>query len=529
MRFAWYLVAGALACFSPLLGCASVADDSRLSSSGTGGGQLEKTSITLDSDKTIDLKPGEAVMIGATVRPGGKHAIGFALLGDAADAALDATVVHTNADGVAETRLHAPSVATTFLLRATLIGDADVTDTVAVAVSSKGFATIEAAPHYSGVRQVTSWTATAISRTTCAALAPMLPDVPPGGLETTGAAKQNLVIHDVPVGPPIAVVVRAGHFAFGCVDSPPLVPNTTAKLGITVIDRPLDLAATKLDFALDFAPDPVDLAALTADGLQVVETKVFNQSQDAGFLLDAMQALAPAGFYEARTANGWDMATMQHLEGLGVDLHAEVEAWTYAGLGIQPPTLAVRVRGSDILAGSLEAHLTILQLGSFSPAEAGFPKTINDASWLAQTNDVVQLGASVPWRPSALIAASALVGARVEYPGVATVGDALALGVDCTGLGTTLGGYTGCDGSCLATFCTAALESAWIPAATASPAPGSNESALAITVVGQAQVDDTAVPISVEGMWVGSLRDPTTQANMMGAATATKTGSHPPP
>ena len=360
--------------------------------------------------------------IRAAVKPGGEHAIGFALLGDAADAALDATVVRTNADGVAETRLHAPSVASTFLIRATLLGDGDATDTVEVAVSSKGFATIEAVPHYNGVRHVTTWTATAISRTTCAALAPTLPDVPPGGLETTGTAKQTLVIHDAPVGPPIAVVVRAGHFAFGCIDSPPLVPNKATKLGVTIVDKPLDLAATQLDFGLQFVPDPADLAALTADGLQVVDEKIFNQSPDAGFLLDAMAALAPAGFSEARSANGWDSATAQHLDGLGVDFHALVDAWTSAGLAIQPPTLAIRVRGSDVLAGSLEARLTILSLGSFTPAEAGFTKTINHASWLAQTGDMVQLGATVPWRPSALIASSALVGARIEYPGVSDRG-----------------------------------------------------------------------------------------------------------
>jgi hypothetical protein len=110
-----------------------------------------------------------------------------------------------------------------------------------------------------------------------------------------------------------------------------------------------------------------------------------------------------------------------------------------------------------------------------------------------------------------------------------TVGDALAQAADCTDLGATLGGYAGCDAGCIATFCTAALESAWIPAATASPAPGSNGPALAITVVGQAQVDDEAAPSSVEGQWLGSLHDLLTQANLMGAATATKTGSHTPP
>jgi hypothetical protein len=231
-------------------------------------------------------------------------------------------------------------------------------------------------------------------------------------------------------------------------------------------------------------------------------------------------------FSQARTSYGWDQTTGQHLASLGVDFRADVETWTDAGIGIQPPTLAVRLTGSELLADSLEARLTILSLGSFTPADAGLTKTVNDASWLSQMNDVVRLYAVVPWRPSALVASAALVGAQIEYPGVPTVGDALALESDCTALGTELMGYTGCDAGCLATLCTQALETAWIPAASISmPQDG----ALSIAVVGQAAVDDTAAPKSVEGQWLGSLGAGMIVANVKGPATATKTGSHPPP
>jgi hypothetical protein len=525
MRFSWGFLAIPVAFLAPSA-CANTDEHRNHGSGGGAGGEFDHLTITLSADHTIDLKPGELAPITATVSPPGVHAVGFALLGDASDAALERTAIKTDASGVARTTLHAPSQATTFQLRAAILdaGTIDVTDTVAVAVSKNGFATLDLFPQYGGVRDVTIWTAQAVTRTSCAALAPTLPDLPPG-LDVSAMPNHALVLEDVPVGPPVAVVVRAGHFAWGCVDSPPLLPNKKTNLGVVVVDKPLDLAATRLDFSLDFAPDPADLTELAVDALGVVEDAVFQQSQDATFLLDQMQLLAQGDFAGARQTYAWDSTTQQHLASRNVDLRSQVEAWAYAGLGVQPPSLRVRVTGSELLADQLEAKVTVLALGTFSANEAGLAKVVT-ATWLAQSDDVVALGGFVPWRPSALVSSATLVGAKAEYAGVTSVGQACGLVVDCTGLGMTLGGYPGCDGGCLATLCQDALSAAWSAAASASHA---NTAELSISISGSAKVDDVAAPSSVLGSWLGVLGDGFAQATVMGMAKATKTGSQTPP
>ncbi|HVY47263.1 MAG TPA: hypothetical protein VHB21_15350, partial [Minicystis sp.] len=201
---------------------------------------------------------------------------------------------------------------------------------------------------------------------------------------------------------------------------------------------------------------------------------------------------------------------------------ALVQGWAYAGLAAQPPTLAVRVRGSAELAAQAAARLTVLSLGDFGPAEAGLPDHAN-VSWSASASDAVELDGDVGWAPSALVASGALVGAQSDAPGASTVDEALATVLDCDTLADELGGYPGCDAGCLAGLCATALAFAW------SYAPTASTGDFALSITGSAQVDDSAAPASVSGHWLGVLRDGAAQASVGGAAVAVKTGTEPPP
>ena len=72
------------------------------------------------------------------------------------------------------------------------------------------------------------WTASVVVIASCADLAATLPEEPAGALTATAPASGMPVIpENAPVGPNLAVVVRAGHFAWGCADTAAPTPGGT--------------------------------------------------------------------------------------------------------------------------------------------------------------------------------------------------------------------------------------------------------------------------------------------------------------
>ena len=152
----------------------------------------------------------------------------------------------------------------------------------------------------------------AAAGTTCAALIGDAPGNPPGSLQTTVDAGKPIVIDKVPVGPSVAVTLRAGHFVWGCADVTNLVPSADVHVDVQVFDEPLDLAKpTSIKLAL--TPDPATSAALMTSMGGDVGPTVFGVDEVTG-LLDAMQGQAVGDFASARASFGWDTSTQHYFD-----------------------------------------------------------------------------------------------------------------------------------------------------------------------------------------------------------------------
>ncbi|HEY4117602.1 MAG TPA: hypothetical protein VGM56_07095, partial [Byssovorax sp.] len=483
----------------------------------SGGGNATSMTITLDPSGALTLAPAEAKVFRATISPPSALDVSFTLVGEPADASLEQSIVRAGDDGVATDTLHAPTEDATFQLAASVLakdGGAGVNDSSSISVSDVGFATLTLHPAYAGLRPVTTWTASAAAGTTCAAITGDAPDDAPGGIVVTTSVGDPIEIHDVPVGPSVAVTLRAEHYAWGCADVADLVPHQTVEVRVDVLDQPVALDKTNLLFKLGFGADAASAAALSASIGQVVGGAIFGDD-DAMFLLDAMQAAAPGDFAAARGA-GWDALTTSYLADGDVDFRSLVSAWAADGMLELPPTLSAHLRSDAALAATGKATLTLDSLGALTPHSLGLPATAS-ASWTSQAMDLVQLGTTMSFRPSALFATAAAAGATIDVLGATSVSDALSQTLDCGGLGQTLGGYTGCDASCLASLCRAALKQAWDDAPQVST---DHDGQCLMSVSGFAQVDDDAAPSSVAGQWLGSLTDFHATVEIEGAANA---------
>src|SRR5262249_34936452 len=153
------------------------------------------------------------------------YEIRFALLGDSFDASLDEASVIADSQGRANVVLHAPNMSTIFRLRASIEGGPSAE--AQIAVSDQGFGTVRVLPEYMGTRAVKSWTASVVARAKCADIAPKLPTEPPGALVGTAGAAGYPIIKGAPVGPNLAVTLRAGHYMWGCSDATGLKANDT--------------------------------------------------------------------------------------------------------------------------------------------------------------------------------------------------------------------------------------------------------------------------------------------------------------
>jgi hypothetical protein len=120
--------------------------------------------------------------------------------------------------------------------------------------------------------------------------------------------------------------------------------------------------------------------------------------------------------------------------------------------------------------------------------------------------DVMHLGGGLYWLPSRYIGAVMTQKALQLMPDATTMADVLSALAACDVLGQTLGGFDTCDASCLAGLCHEALADRWEHALDASAyADGIGRINIAAAVT--TTVDNTAVPTSFQGSWLGSISD----------------------
>lgn len=513
------------------------------SGSGSAGAPDVPTSLRFEPSSTLTLAPGERRTLQVVASPAARYHVRFALLGDPANAALDYSEVDSDAHGVAEVGLTAPTSPATFRIRAS-VGTSSSAD-AAVSVSSGGFVTLTVHPDYGGsrLRAGDRWVASVRAGADCASLTGTPP--PDGDLKSTSTISQNLffkdpVIGSVPVGLALAVTVRVGHFAGGCADVQTLLPNQPNSVVVPVADRPMQLDQTDLGVELGIDPSsPAWAQAVSAWVSQTTNAMVDGQPDDVVALLDAMQtslgqSASAAAFSQARTADGWD-AVIDALLGAGSPhaIRTPVKSWLAAG--------ATTFGGPSAFVGHLDAQgqsagkadFTLSSVAGLAPGDVGAPTDLGPVSWTADPGDTVLLGAQLTWVPSKVVAALALPAAQKDVPTASSVPDALATQLNCTAIGTALAGsganqgeaYPGCDANCAAALCENGLMVMWNRARDSGKLATAT---LDISATGSVDsVDDVAVPQHFAGTWVGKLSVGQLSATVGGPATGYSSPSPP--
>lgn len=528
MRFASVVWAGILLGSAFAAGCSAEAadplanvDDKTKTSEPT----IDAT-LAFDGDASIDVAPGENRELSVFTTPAASYEIYFALIGAPSDASLDTSYVITAADGRAALKLHAPDTPATFTLRAWIVNGP--TAELTISVSKTGVGAVQVVPDYDGQRPINEWVASAIVGSSCAELTGQLPGEPKGALVATSPEQEDPVIQSVPVGPKVAVEVRAGHFAWGCTDANDITAGGTTKVKVHVVDVPPALDKTSLELELTYAPSAVQYGSMI-DGARAAFLDVFlpPDAPESKTLLDAMEAASvdPAAFALARAANGWDALAAAHLAALPTSLGGRIDKWIDLGFGAAAPVVTGKLAAIDGVPG--KALFLAGEIGGLSADAAGAPAA-HLVSWTSQPDDKVLLSGTLYWLPSRFVGAACQVGAAQDLGVQGYMADALAKSAACSDLGATLPGLDTCDGACLGDLCRAALLSRWHDAMDVSAA-NDVVGTIEIDATGQIKVDDSALPIALMGDWIGSVSDGETTASASGVISGVLSKDDGPP
>lgn len=480
--------------------------------------------LRFESPKTLALATGAVEEVAVLGEPAAAYQIAFALLGEPLDAWLDhAAVAAEPGTGRARVELHAPSKATTFRIRASLLdetGAPGASADRAVAVSEEGFGSVEVTPLYDGSRPITEWTAS-VAAGFCKEIAPDLPQDPAGAIMTSAPPGSPLIIENAPVGPNLAVVARAGHFAWGCADTAALTPGGTVKVDVKVINKELDLSATTLEAMFRHDDDATALAPIhEKGGALLAETFVPMGSKVGSVVLNGMAALVPqvnmGTFASQRINKGWDSLAAMHFAAQSPGLRQQLELWIASGLVQQSPSFeGLLVPGDTPELGTL----VMTKVGSVDAAAAGAPASA-PLTWKAeQTTDKVLMASSFSWQPSRFAGAAALGPAQLDFPSAASVADALTLSADCAGLASAMGAFGTCDVACVEQLCAAAIGARFGSALAASQMTG-QVATMSLQASPDAMVGDEAEPLSLAGHFLGDATDGQSTVTVTGDLTA---------
>lgn len=527
MRFAFVRVGGLLLASVLALGCAAdasdpsrIPDDSSKSTTETIGATL-----AFEGGSSIEVAAGEERAITVLALPGDTYEINFALIDAPPDASLDQSFVTTSGDGAAMVKLHAPSSPASFTLRAWIASGPSAE--LSITVTKTGVGAIEVVPDYNGKRAINEWIASAVAGATCADLASGLPGEAKGALVAISPAQENPIIQSVPVGPKLAVAIRAGHFAWGCADSQAIAIGDVAKIKVHVVDVAPLLDKTSLDLELTYAPDAVAYGdMLTAARYAFLDAFLPPQAPEAESLLDTMALIAPdpAAFAAARVAGSWDTIAYDHFGQLPSSIASRMEGWIDAGYSGAAPIVSGHLGAIDGVPG--KALFTASQIGGLDADAAGAPP-VHLVAWTALPDDKVLLSGTLFWLPSRFAGAACAVGAEQDL-GVATpMADALAKTAECSDLAASLGGFDTCDVTCLDSLCKGALWSRWEDALDVSAVNGV-AGTISIDATGEIKVDDVAVPVSLSGSWIGAVSDGETAAMASGTIIGIVSGPDDP-
>jgi hypothetical protein len=368
--------------------------------------------------------------------------------------------------------------------------------------STTDITTVDVVPVYAGKRAVSVWFASVGVGLPCDSTTPV-PVTREDGLFSQ-ATGQTVAVPNVPIGRPLRVNLRAGHFAGGCTEVPAFQAGERPSVSVTVTDRPLQLNGVKIPVVLGLDDSAAFSATWSRLATSMIGSAVPAGASDASTLLDAMTLAMPYlsqdAFTLTRTVHGWD-ARVNGVVDTGI--RDALTRWIVAGrAALAKQAVSGTLTSPD--KGSGTASFAVTSIVGAAPSDVGFPSAI-PLTWTSAASDQVLFGATASWQPSRLAAAVALAAAVKEVKAASTVPDALASVVSCDDIGDALAHdaaevpLLSCDSDCLSTRCRSALTSMWKKARDAVV----TRAAVHIAASGTASIDDTAHPTGFTGSWVG--------------------------
>lgn len=479
----------------------------------------DNASVAFEHDGTLKLAPREIAEIAVVTYPPDNYALSFVLVGDAFESSLEQSQVIADESGRATVRLHAPNLATSFAVRATVDGG-DASAELSVAVSALGFGSLDVEPVYMGSRSTNTWEARVVSGRTCEALADSFPTDPPGALKGTAARIAHVVIPVAPVGPNLAVFVRGGHFMWGCSDVADLVANESHHVQVHIADKPVDTSNVLLDLNMAFSPEQAPYNAIVQNQLALLLGTFMGNYATVGAMLDdtMMQLSSNPGEYQAANQN-WAAQIQTNLDANNVDLAATLTSMSAIGMASQQPELVGNVESIGEAPG--QVLYTLVRLGSIDVARLGVPAEYL-TTLTVDTLDQARLGGTLFWLPTRYF------GAVIEDEALAQTSQAnmtAALGelAHCNGLQLS---YGSCGVACMQQLCALALGARWGLALDAS-AQTLQVGELPFQASGQSQIDDDANLQGFEGTWLGEMIIGSLTAKVQGAVSALPGGGPP--
>jgi hypothetical protein len=497
------------------------------------------TAVEFRPPGELTLFAGRSAELVVQVTPPGVHTVRFALLGRTENAFLDESVVMTQPDGSATTRLTALAAGSNFTVRAAA---GRASGSLAVITLEASLASLDVTPNYGGDRAVDEWVASVHLDTTCSAL-PGIP-YPDGMLPTTGTG--TLRLEGITAEVPVAVVVRARQFAGGCRSIMPLRASSLSSVVVDVMDRPMQTEGLSLELGLGVEATEAPNPALDELAFRAAGALAGGANDDLAALLDAMSAIAddPVAFEAARAAQAWRAALVNGLapELPGSGLRTLVQNWMRSGIelleapgafrgtlvALPPGTLPPVPTDADSGAGDATApetpptdnvaparveaaSLSLESVIGLPPAQTGFQEQ-NAATTIAEAKDFLRLGVTLDWQPSPFFSAAANRAALDQDPARTSAADAMATEFGCDDVASIIvsaGNVPGeafddCDESCALALCQGAMVELW------SRIAGSNLPAVPWEISGAsvARVDAEARPMRVDGDWIGTLSVP---------------------
>jgi len=476
-------------------------------------------SIAFEPGETLLLSPGDLGDIAVRVEPAGFHSVSFSLVANASDTAFDgfleAANVITDEDGIAHNQIHAPSSPAVFVVRASVTEELFATRTVSV--STEGFATLIVTPTYTGLRDVETWEAVASLGVGCSDLESLWGD---GSLDAKGD-DENVTLADVPVGPEVALVVRAGEYIGGCVSVADLAAGEERTVEVPVTDRPLQLSDATFDLSLDIEERTESFVALLGQAATDGALAYAGDHEEDGAVLlaDFAESIKDDSDRDAFSANsseyGFADLALLRLSGPTALRDVVLSELIDAATRVDGPAVWV-------LSAELDESSSTLILAS----AAGIPAAVSGflgSSVLSvgrEPGDRLVLGADLEFQATRWLGAIAESDEKSSDTAEMAPLARLEAEIDCAGLASDWQDasgadiYPGCGEACTIALCENALQLGWDRARTT----GKDLTTLRIGVSGQAEIDDQARPIGLLGDWVGSIDS--SELSVAGAATS---------